>query len=119
MADVWSDLVGTIKTVFRVGFSKAVIDAGGLSAERVYELPDQSGTVALLDDIGTHLKRQVPAETPDGVRVSFTLPHTPIPGTEDVFVEGVFMDDGDYTLSGDTLTFLIAPTGKIRANYNI
>lgn len=51
MADVWSDLIGTIKSVFRVGFNRAVIDAGSLSGERTFTLPDKSGTFAFLDDI--------------------------------------------------------------------
>jgi len=51
MADVWSDLVGTIKSVFRVGFGRAVIDAGSLSTERTFTLPNKAGTVALLDDV--------------------------------------------------------------------
>lgn len=51
MADVWSDLIGTIKSVFRVGFGKAVIDASGLSGERTFTLPNKSGTFALLDDV--------------------------------------------------------------------
>lgn len=50
MADVWSDLIGTVKSVFRVGFGRAVIDASGLSSERTYTLPNKGGTVALLDD---------------------------------------------------------------------
>lgn len=51
MADVWSDLIGTIKSVFRVGFGRAVIDASGLSAEHTFVLPNKAGTFALLDDI--------------------------------------------------------------------
>lgn len=52
MADVWSDLVGTIKSVFRLGFGRAVIDATGLSSERTFTLPDKSGTISMLDDAG-------------------------------------------------------------------
>lgn len=51
MADVWSDLIGTIKSVFRVGFGRAVIDASGLSTERTFILPNKAGTFALLDDV--------------------------------------------------------------------
>lgn len=51
MADVWSDVIGTIKSLFRVGFGRAVIDASGLSGEHTFALPDKAGTFALLDDI--------------------------------------------------------------------
>jgi hypothetical protein len=53
MADVWSDLVGTVKSIFKVGFGRAVIDATELSSERTFMLPDKDGTVAMLDDVTT------------------------------------------------------------------
>jgi hypothetical protein len=50
---LWTRLLGTISETFRLGFHKAVIDATALSTERVYDLPDKSGTFALLDDVAT------------------------------------------------------------------
>jgi hypothetical protein len=122
MADVWSDLIGTIKSVFRVGFSKAVIDAGALSAERVYDLPDKAGTFALLDDIPTPVKRETPSGATNGVNVTYVLAHTPIAGTEDVILNGDILDEGagnDYTIAGDTITTAtpLVDGDKIRVSY--
>lgn len=50
MGAVWSDLIGTVKSLFRVGFGRAVIDAGGLSGERTFALPDRDGIFVLSPD---------------------------------------------------------------------
>lgn len=47
------DLVGTVRNTFRIGKGgKATIDAGDLTAARTFTLPDETGTLALLSDIG-------------------------------------------------------------------
>jgi len=48
---LWLRLVGTVSNTFRIGLYRAVVDASGLSTERSYDLPNKSGTFALLDDI--------------------------------------------------------------------
>lgn len=50
MSRVISDLQGTRSSTF--GVADAVLDAASLTAPRTYELPDKSGVIALLSDIG-------------------------------------------------------------------
>ena len=53
----------------------------------------------------------------DGIEVAFTLAVTPIVNSVDVFLNGLYQEEGsgkDFTLSGTTITFAIAPeTGDI------
>jgi len=49
------NLRGTSQDSFRIGRSKAVLDASGLSAARAFALPDASGTLALEDNAGRNL----------------------------------------------------------------
>lgn len=66
--------------------------------------------------------RETPSGTVDGVNVTFTLAFTPASGSEHVYLNGVLQDVGggnDYTISGPTITFAVAPvTGsKVRVSY--
>lgn len=62
---------------------------------------------------------EVPSGTVDGSNTNFTLANTPTAGTVKVYVNGVRMNPGsgnDYTISGNTLTFLtgaIPTTGDV------
>lgn len=47
----WNDLIGTVRTVFKIGLNKASLDAGALTAPRTFTLPDLAGTLALLSQI--------------------------------------------------------------------
>jgi hypothetical protein len=47
----WSDLLGTVESVFRIGLGKASLDASGLTSARTLTLPDQSGTLALTSQL--------------------------------------------------------------------
>lgn len=56
--------------------------------------------------------------TGDGITVAFTLSHTPVSGTLFLYLNGVLQDNpDDYSVSGTTITFVSAPTGKITTNY--
>jgi hypothetical protein len=69
--------------------------------------------------------RETPSGTVNGSNVTFTLANTPISGTEEVYLNGVQQEPGagnDYTISGNTITYLSAPLGgatpdKIRVSY--
>lgn len=103
---MWSDLTGTIKTALRVGFRKAVIDAGGLSAERTFTLPNRDGTVALLENIKIG---ETPSGSINGSNDTFTLANTPIAATEQIFLNGELKREGagkDYIISGNSITYL-------------
>ena len=66
--------------------------------------------------------RRAPAEACNNVRTVFTLPETPRAGTEQIFVSGQLMEPSDdYTLVGDTITFVAAPASsdKVRGFYYV
>ena len=58
----------------------------------------------------------------NGSNATFTLAHTPIVGSEMVYMNGLLLNHGvgnDYTISGATITMLIIPisTDILLANY--
>lgn len=86
-----------------------------------------SGTGAVTLDSGVvkatnYVVRESPSGSVNGSNTTFTLAHTPISGTEQVFLNGILQEPGsgnDYTISGSTITYLTAPgTGdRIRVTY--
>lgn len=66
--------------------------------------------------------REIPSGSVNGSNTSFTLANTPVSGTEQVFLNGMLQHEGagnDYTISGDTITFVTAPDAgwKLFVNY--
>jgi hypothetical protein len=81
-------------------------------------------TLTASGSLGTSnfVTRETPSGSVNGSNVTFTLANTPTAGTEMVFLNGILQEPGagnDYTISGGTITYLIAPlTGdKIRVSY--
>lgn len=69
----WTDLLGTTSTSFKIGKSKATLDASGLTAARTLTVPDKAGTLACTSDItGTNSGTNTGDET--GARIA-TLNH--------------------------------------------
>jgi hypothetical protein len=65
---------------------------------------------------------EIPSGALNGSNVTFTLAHTPMTGNVVLFLNGVEQGPGsgvDYTISGSTITYNIAPitTDVLRANY--
>lgn len=57
------------------------------------------------------IENEVPTGSVNDVNTNFTLANTPIAGSVKVFLNGLRMKPTtDYTVSGTTITFLIAPT---------
>lgn len=48
---VWRDILGTVRSTFKIGFNRATLDAVALTAPRVFALPDLAGTLALASQI--------------------------------------------------------------------
>jgi hypothetical protein len=74
--------------------------------------PDDATTKEYVDALHTMVNREVPTGVIDGTNAVFTLAHTPEPGTEMVFMNGLVQQAGagdDYTISGPTITFPVAP----------
>ena len=60
----------------------------------------------------TYVNREVPSGTKNGSNADFVLAHTPLSGTEMVFLNGILQNAGagnDYTFATATITFLTAP----------
>lgn len=70
---------------------------------------------------GHRANRETPSGTINGSNTSFTLAHTPISGSEDIYLNGQLLDAGgaDYSISSGTITMTVAPvTGDVlRAIY--
>jgi hypothetical protein len=47
----WNDTQGTVMESFSIGINRAKVNTSGITALRNYELPNSSGTIALLSDI--------------------------------------------------------------------
>jgi hypothetical protein len=66
------------------------------------------------------VRRETPAGAVNGANVSYTLANTPVVGSEEVFLNGVLQTvSDDYTISGSTITYAVAPIAGdvLRVNY--
>ncbi len=66
--------------------------------------------------------KEIPIGNIDGVNSSFTLSHTPIEGSEHIYLNGLLQESGvgnDYIISNSNITFLTPPEKdfKIRCTY--
>jgi hypothetical protein len=71
-----------------------------------------SGVVADASGLYLDTYRETPAGLVDGSNTVFNTTFNPVTGTELVFVNGVLCEQGveaDYTISGKTITFVLAP----------
>ena len=71
---------------------------------------DSTGRITSVS--GGKVYREVPTGTINGVNATFTLANTPIAGTEQVHLNGIYQYPGagnDYTISGATITMLNVP----------
>lgn len=131
-------ITGTLPTSYggtgAAGSISGIVKGNGTSAFSAavagtdYVAPGSLATVATsgaysdLSSKPTFVTRETPSGTPNGSTTAFTLAHTPILGTESVFLNGLLQDAGtgnDYNISTTTITFLSAPQSgdKIRVNY--
>lgn len=84
---------------------------------------NSTGTNKLYVDgaIGTIVNQEIPSGTINGSTTAFTLAHTPVAGSVALYLAGARQwnnTSGDYTISGTTITFAIAPTvGPLLADY--
>jgi hypothetical protein len=82
-----------------------------------------TGVTSITGGITSHFViREVPTGSINGSNVTFTLANTPIVGTECIYYNGLLQNVGsgnDYTISGATITFNIAPetSSVILVNY--
>ena len=79
-------------------------------------------TIAMSTVLAAHLAtRETPSGTINGSNTAFTLAHTPISGTESVYLNGQLLNAGssDYSISTNTITMVIAPVSgdSLRSTY--
>jgi len=70
----------------------------------------------------TFICREIPTGTLGGTNKAFTIANTPIPGSEQVFLNGLLQNSGadnDYVILDTTITFAVAPKSDdlILVNY--
>lgn len=123
--DAWTEIPGAFVAV-EVGTANAdtlwlcTADAGGTintTAITWQQIPTSAGLLA-----ANFVTGETPSGTINGSNVTFTIANTPITGSVELYLNGLWQTPGgsnDYTISGSTLTYITAPaTGDIlRANY--
>lgn len=113
---VFTDASGN-PTTTALGASNQFIKADGSLDGTSYAATSSLTAYVQLSHIIT---RETPTGTQNGTNVTFSLAHTPLSGTESVFVNGLLQGyTDDYTISGNQITFTLAPLSgdKIRVNY--
>lgn len=79
-----------------------------------------TGLVSAFLSSSSIVKRETPSGAINGANVSFTLANTPVVGSEEVFLNWVLQTVwDDYTISGSTITYAVAPVAwdVLRVNY--
>lgn len=88
----------------------------GISSSVSYTLDRQNINIASLENaIGNAVRtakvfvnKEIPYGAIDGVNTTYTLEHTPTPGSEHLYLNGILVEEGadtDYFISGSTITF--------------
>lgn len=66
-----------------------------------------------------NIDKEVPQGLVDGTNKIFTINNIPILNSEHLFLNGLLQDNDDYSISGNTITFVEAPyiSSKIKCSY--
>ena len=107
-----------VKVTARSGNTLTVVRGHDNTTARAFSSGDKAElriVAALLDDVKTDVSSTLTVDTftGDGSTTAFTL--SVAPASEDnliVFIEGVYQNPGDFTLSGTTLTLDVAPANS-------
>jgi hypothetical protein len=77
--------------------------------------PDGEFVEGAVVGVGNLADNETPGGTIDGVNTDFTLAHAPNPTASlQLQLGGIFLTQGvDYTISGNTITFLTAPDASL------
>ena len=107
-----------VKVTARSGNTLTVVRGHDNTTARAFSSGDKAElriVAALLEDVKTDVSSTLTVDTftGDGSTTAFTL--SVAPASEDnliVFIEGVYQNPGDFTLSGTTLTLDVAPANS-------
>jgi hypothetical protein len=107
-----------VKVTARSGNTLTVVRGHDNTTARAFSSGDKAElriVAALLDDVKTDVSSTLTVDTftGNGSATAFTL--SVAPASEDnliVFIEGVYQNPGDFTLSGTTLTLDVAPANS-------
>ena len=104
---------------------KSAVGLGNVDNTSDASKPVSTATQTALDaklSVANYVVRETPSGSVNGTNTSFDLAHTPVSGSESVFLNGILQEPGtgnDYTIAADTITFLFTPVSgdKIRVSY--
>lgn len=118
--DAWTEVNGAVTTVDE-GTAKAdtmwlcTSNSGGTLGSTSITWQQIPTTAGL--SISNFVDKEVPSGSINGSNTTFTIANTPTSGTEKVFLNGIHQQSGgsnDYTISGTTITYVVAPeTGDV------
>jgi hypothetical protein len=92
-------------SMYKLGRVSESVDSGFRKSAMLWGNSELNSDVLLGDVI-----REVPTGVVDGVNVTFTLSETPVVNSDDIYINGQLRYPGTaYTLSGNTITFVVAP----------
>ena len=121
---------GTTSQYFRGDKTFQTLDSSAVGLGNVNNTSDANKPVSSATQTALNAKlgainyvvRETPSGAVNGTNTGFSLGDAPVTGSESVFLNGILQEPGsgnDYTISGDTITYLSAPvTGdRIRVSY--
>jgi hypothetical protein len=121
---------GTTSQYFRGDKTFQTLDKSAVGLGNVDNTTDANKPVSTAAQTALDLKlskvdyrvREAPSGAVNGTNTAFTLLYTPVASSESVFLNGILQEPGsgnDYTISGESITYLSAPvTGdRIRVTY--
>jgi len=68
----------------------------------------ENAIVNTINSSTVFISKEIPYGALDGINTTYTLQHTPTPGSEHLYLNGLLIEEGsstDYTITGNTITF--------------
>lgn len=133
VADLWTalkayGLLDTASDAPTIPDTEAIQDiigamvSGNTETNITVTYDDTNGKLDFVVTSSNRVVRETPTGAVNGTNTTFVLASAPAAGSEEVFLNGILQEPGagnDYTISGDTITYLAAPeTGdRLRVSY--
>jgi hypothetical protein len=116
ITDTTSTAITNIATTVSASNTITQNTVTGISSSVSYTLDQQNIDIASLENaVGNAVRsskvfisKEIPYGATDGVNTTYTLEHTPTPGSEHMYLNGLLVEEGadtDYSISGNTITF--------------
>jgi hypothetical protein len=72
------------------------------------QIEDLSSTSKALNSFKIFVNKETPSGSIDGINTTYTLTHSPTPGSDHLYLNGILIEDGsstDYNISSSIITF--------------